>query len=244
MAIAHRGDGSNSGTSTQLSIAKASIAGLTDGDVAYILLHKDQASAGSSFSQATGTTGWTQLKENLWSSGGRNHGAALYRKVMTSVAGEPTNWQFDQTINDNWSAIAWAVSGANTTTPEDATTTEIAGQDSANPDPASITTVTANTIIYVAHGSTQLAGGISWGAPSGYTQAEAVMTAGNSAAQLAYKAETTTGAKNPGVFTNTSGDATAEYIVWTIAVAEAAATNTFTAYAAPAQAYGSAPGKS
>lgn len=220
MAIAHRGDTSNSGTGTQLSVARAGISGLADGDVVYVLCHKDQE-ATNTFVASTGTTGWTQLKQNLWSSGGRNHGAALFRKVMTSVSGEPANWQFETSYSDDWSIIAWAVSGADTSTPENGTIAENAGQNSVNPDPAAVTTTVASTIVYAMQGCTQFAGGITWGAPSGYTQAEAVMTAGNSAAQLCYKAESTAGSKDPGVFTNTSGDATGEYIVWTMAVAEA-----------------------
>lgn len=220
MAVARRASATATGTGTTPAVAKASLAGLADGDVVVITVHKDQASAGGSFS-AVGT-GWTKEAENLWSSGGRNHGAAVFRKVLTSVAGEPASWQFTSSVSDDWTIEAVAYSGVDNTTPIDAAIVGNAGVDNANPVPPAITLVTGGSMVVTMHASTQLAPSIVQGPPAGFTLATGVMGAGNSFVQMADRIEGTPGAKTYTAWQNTSGDASGEWIVWTLALRSAA----------------------
>lgn len=104
--------------------------GLQQDDVVYVFAsHTDAVLAGVSI---TSPVGWSTII-----SGGTNDGYAVFRKVMGASPDSSVDFNSDSSSTRGSAAIAIALRGVDTTTPEDAAATEAASLD-----PASITTVT------------------------------------------------------------------------------------------------------
>jgi hypothetical protein len=123
------------GTTPSVSVTS----GLSDGDVVYIALVQTGGTVASS-----GPSGFTQIISDTTFSNPR---ISVWRKVITDAAGEGTDWTFPASLAVAWGLRAIAVSGADTTTPEDVTPV-VATYASGNPRVASITPVTAGNVLW------------------------------------------------------------------------------------------------
>lgn len=211
---------------------------LQDDDVLYAIICKDwNAGAG-----AWACSGWTRLAEQS-TVPGRNFESAILRKVITSASGEPSTYTFTNGDSDsrNMCAIIIPVRGADTSTPEDATTTENAGTNNDNPDSPSITTNTDGALVIPVSclAAASNSGLVTWSAPTGYTIAG---PAQNSAGGLyteeagAYLVKASAGSTGAISWNNTANDSTAEWHTYTIAVKPATVSGVTLAIADVAQA--------
>jgi len=145
---------------------------LTNNEVVYAFCGQGD-DVGSAWASASGGT-WTQLA-NRESTSGADQALGVLRRVITDAAGEPSSYTFTRTGNsgtDNFVVVVLQVAGADTSTPEDATTTIDGGQDDTTPDNVDITTNTDNAMVLCAHLLSTFKGDWSQptaGAPSTYT---------------------------------------------------------------------------
>jgi len=95
---------------------------------------------GTGSAALTPPAGWTTINTGTHGDGSR---FGLFRIVASSL---PTTAAFTSSDATFVTAIAWWFSGANTTTPEDATTTIDTGAGPSNPTVPSITSVTDNSL--------------------------------------------------------------------------------------------------
>lgn len=127
----------------------------------------------------------------------------VFYKFMGSTPDTGVTWRGSGVATDAQAAGYFIVRGADFVTPFDVTST-VAGASSTNPDPASITTVTANALV-IAIAAQQVDTGISAG-PAGYSgfQVFGTLDTARIRAAGAYKLLGAAGAEDPGVFTSAS----------------------------------------
>lgn len=182
--------------------------GLQAGDVVYVFSGVTAATPVAS----TTPSGWTKVESTYDYSFVRTD---LYRKTMGGTPDTSVTIVGTTAADSSCAAVAIALRGVDTSTPEDATPT-YTGVNAANPDPASITTVTDGAYVLVFAASS--ANDTSVTVPSGYsnhvqiTQADTVY---HVTVAGATKLITTAGAENPGSWT---AFATGRYATWTVAV--------------------------
>lgn len=168
------------------------------------------------------TSGYTELAD-LYADDTDDTNLGVYRKIM---GGTPDSTVVGPNVGNGSKAMVVHVwTGADTTTPEDATTTTATGIDTQYPDPASITTATDNAVVVVVAGNPSQDDTVT--APSGYTNSIAVASTTGGAdcsAYMASKAVASAGAENPGAWGAMGGaDATWCWAAATVAIRPAAA---------------------
>ena len=217
---------------------------LANGDVLYAFIYRGTADLGASPDTISGfaCSGWTSLGFAQASAG--NDGAiGVLRKVITDAGSEPSSYTFTATGDTqptNPPAQAQCivqVRGADTATPEDATT-QVSAQvtNDFTPDNIDITTATATALVLAAHGASfgasEVSTGITFGAPSDYTLlgSGAVASNGTGAPRdvslaVAYRLPGSAGAQAIGSWTHSPDDATREGHTAAVAVKEAVASS-------------------
>ena len=160
-------------TATSLTITKPT--NLADNDVLYAEISRDNSDASDAI---TVPSGWVAIGSSEIDNG--TYTCGIYRKVISSAAGEPANYQWSWTSSEN--VVGWItrVTGADNTTPEDVTPSNNTGNSNA-PRCLSVTTVTANTLI-LAVGGMNSKGAPNWTAPSGMSEFFDIATFGGGAA--------------------------------------------------------------
>ncbi|MES3041869.1 MAG: hypothetical protein V4730_12065 [Pseudomonadota bacterium] len=111
--------------------------GLIQNDVVYVFVAANHASA-----IGTSSSGWTELRTPDLNSGVFDLRSQVLRKVMDVVPDLTIVLTNDGTTADSTAAVAYALRGVDTTTPEDATPTTVVDTTSDSPNSPSITTVT------------------------------------------------------------------------------------------------------
>lgn len=177
------------------------------------------------------SSGWTAISTFHAQAGFEDRAAQALRKVITDAGSEPSSYTFIVNGNnalENLVAHIIQVRGVNTTTPEDATTTELSdGLENDNtPDHISITTATDGALVLIYQiAVTALATweGYTAGAPSGYTTRGSDFhsegTGSNSVwLQAASLLTTTAGTYDPGVWTTTPDTAILDNILFSVAM--------------------------
>lgn len=184
-------------------------AGLAQGDVVYVVFSRCGAGGGGGGGTSSG--GWSQIGSSLQG----NLGSQVFRKVMgstpdTAIALNGPN----ASAGNSCSAIAIAYRGVDNLTPEDATPVS-ATAASADPDPPSITTTTANARVLAAFSTTVI--DVAWTAPTGYANTAAISSNDtfDTSTGIADKTVASAGAENPSVF---SGVLTSTWVAWSIAI--------------------------
>ena len=191
MAISHVNTSHSQTTGTNsLDITMPS--GLADGDVVLVGV-SCATNTDETLSENSGT--WTKLGEVYANDENRDTNFAVWLKVVTASQGTIT---ITCTSTANWAAVVTAYRGVDNSTPQDATAVFTSNKDSPDPDPGSITTVTANAKV-VAIGGNSLWNG-TWTVPSGYSESVEENGSFFASAILAAKTVVSPGAENPGIF--------------------------------------------
>lgn len=144
--------------STAANATTVTLGTISDGTIVYVAAQTGGAGAAA----LTPPAGWATINTGTHGDGSR---FGLFRIAASSL---PTTAAFTSSDATFVTAIAWWFSGANTTTPEDATTTRDTGAGPSNPTVPSITSVTDNSLhlIINANRTSQFGGGA---IPAGYT---------------------------------------------------------------------------
>lgn len=149
-----------------VGITIARPAGLADDDVLYCIITKDWSGGA-----AWALSGWTRVAEQN-TTAGRDGESAIMRKVISTASSEADEYTFTNGDSDPRDVIAlcFIVRGADTTTPEDVTTTESNGVDNDNPSSPSITPTTDGCLIIPVSClfAAQNSGYVTWAAPTNY----------------------------------------------------------------------------
>lgn len=169
------------------------------------------------------TAGYTELAD-LFSDDSRDAQLGVYRKVQ---GGTPdTTWVAagDGSASSGLAGGVIVLRGVDTSTPEDAATTTATGANSGEPDPPSITTVTANAWV-LAFGETGQDNAFSAG-PSGYSNfiSDAQLETNHACFGAATKLVASAGAENPGAFTHPDDNTSDAWCAVTVAVRPLVAT--------------------
>jgi len=173
-----------SAATTSVTVAKPT--GTVDGDVVYFVV--------STLGNATVTppTGLTFLREDANGTASSDSKIRTYRRV---ASGEPADYTFTFSTSDTHNVAIVAVQGADTTTPEDATTVGQANASSTSCVAPAITTASADTLLLFCGAASAAR---SWTPPAGMTEqvdvaagkaltvaAEAVAAAGSTGTRTA-----------------------------------------------------------
>lgn len=183
------------GNSASLTVDKPS--NLADNDV--VVLGVEQRDRGSDPALAP-PSGFTEEYEIRYAN---NVDVAMAYKVITDAASEPASYTYTSGEEENWTAAAGRVSGADTTDPTDVSGTDTG--DSSDPVAPSITTTIADTLL-LAQAGTDSQSAAPWSPPSGYTeewdlsQGTTFSTAGSGAT----KTQASAGASGTATFTTSS----------------------------------------
>lgn len=190
----------NSTTGTAISVSAP--AGTTAGDLSIVVIHSNQILSVTDNNGATPWTGDLEFKPNTIS----GHTISVFSRRI--VSGDPTTYNFTQTLTGRWSVIAVTFQNPNPITVYDVAP---AAGNSANTDTPgantiacpSITTLTGGAIHCVVGATDDAVGGVS-GTPSGYT---AEQTTADQPMQFADKVIATPSATGAQTFTfdTTSG---------------------------------------
>lgn len=206
---------------------------LQNDDVLYAFVAQGD-DLGTTFVSSSGGE-WTQLAFNA-SPSGNDRAFGVLRRVVTNAAGEPSSYQFTMSGNtggsDPFAAVVVQVRGADTTTPEDATTTVANVMDDFTPANVTITTVSSDVLVLIAHEAAGLVDTMSTkttGVPSGWSLVNSELFANgvNATEQLvtvASKTQASPDTVTPGSWTGTPDDAINDGT--TVAVAIKAAVTT------------------
>lgn len=205
------------GASLYVTIPKSALS-IQAGDVVVIIAGKPQRA--QTFSEVGSTSGWN-FAYNAYYDSTEKQTAMLAYKRISSPTSEPASWEFTRGPTesiDEWSAITLVLRGVETEI-EDAALTSSTGADDFTPDAPDITTVTDGALVLTCHytGARSDLSSSSAGAPSGFTLLPKAAQV-NSWLTVAYKTESSAGAKSYGVWTHSPDEATAEYQVFTIAI--------------------------
>jgi len=208
-------DSSIDQSSSATSVAPVKPTGLANGDVVLAWCWFGDATNGANADWSS-SDGFTRLLQQ-GSGSGIDRTGALFRKVITDAAGEPSTFTFshDQTA-DECSCIVIAFRDVDNSTPEDATTTQQFGANDSTPDSPAITTVTDGAMVVSMSGYTQTS--ISTVVqPSGFALAESFLGTDNSIA-LAYDIKDTAGDTGLLNWPNTGGGGGDEWGLMTAAL--------------------------
>lgn len=170
------------------ALSLTGITGLAQNDVVFVFQFLPRAAGGAT------PSGWTQIATVT----GSGHKAFAYRKVMGVTPDTSLTMTGTGNAGDASAAIAIALRGVNTTTPEDATATTAAASNLTNPDCPSITTVTNGAWVMAFAGSKQSDASVV--TPSGYSNTTSVLGTGtlrNAQLYAATKLVSTAGAEDP-----------------------------------------------
>ncbi len=148
-------------TATSLTITKPT--NLADNDVLYAEISRDNSDASDAI---TAPSGWTVLDSAEIDNG--TYTCGIYRKVISSAAGEPADYTWSWTSSEKVSGWITRVTGADNTTPEDVAPSNNTG-DSNAPRCLSVVTVTTNTLI-LAVGGMNSKGAPNWIAPTAMSE--------------------------------------------------------------------------
>lgn len=213
MAISLRGSASNASASANSNLTVTLPGGTAQNDVVYAAYGvNDQSNTDRNC--ATVTAGYTELAD-LFSNDTNDSNLGVYRKVQGSTP--------DSTVVFSGVGLAtWGIWGAvevltgvDTTTPEDATTTTATGINGAVPDPPSITTVTAGAWVIAIGACTHQSPTSGCTAPTNYTNLEDDWSnSGWGRIMMATRNITAAGAEDPGVFTLGGGVASGANDSW------------------------------
>jgi hypothetical protein len=189
--------------------------GLAQNDVVYVMVAS--SSTADQNVTATGVGTWAELAD-LYANDTTDVNMGVYRQVMG--ASPDSSVTLDGTSGSaNHAAIAVALRGVDTTTPEDAASTTAQTIDTGTPDNPAITTVTDHAWVLAFAGSSEP--DIATAAPAGYQdlRAEAVS---NIAAVFSRKKVDAAGVENPGSYGSIVGTGADSYCAVTVAVRPAA----------------------
>jgi hypothetical protein len=194
------------------------IATLAENDVVYVLCGTPRVAAGA----GTSSSGWTSIS-------GPHDNTSVRTQVFRKVMGATPDTSFVATgtanVSDGTIAVAIALRGVDTTTPEDATPVSKTDTASTNPDPSAIVTVTANAwvVVMAASASNDAAVII----PSGYGNGHSntVNDTRPISGSVATILEATAGSEDPPSWTSWN---TARWGAYTIAVRPASVSPTGT----------------
>jgi hypothetical protein len=212
MAISLVGTATANGADSSVALTLNLPAGLQENDVVWCFPINSEAIAIN-----TDSSGWTrtQIYNGTFPVLGR------FYKVMGAVP----DTTFVQTASGGSTAghsiVCFALRGVDTGTPEDAAL--VTGGNSTNdPDPGSVTTVTANAWVIAVAASSDASGDATVTEPSGYSNPISALGNGSGRDSMvagATKLVAAAGAEDPGAFTNwTTGD----WVSVTVAVRPAA----------------------
>lgn len=189
--------------------------GLAQDDVVYVAVASSSTADQNVTAAGVGT--WTELVD-LYANDTTDVNMGVYRQIMGATPDSSVT--LDGTSGAaNHAAIAVALRGVDTTTPEDATTTSAQTIDTGTPDNPAITTVTNDAWVLAFAASSEA--DIATAAPAGYQdlRAEALT---NIALVFSRKKVDTAGAENPGSYASIVGTGADSYCVATVAVRPAA----------------------
>lgn len=179
---------SSAGNATAGASTTVTTGSLADGLVVYALVFSGSSGSGN----ITSPAGWTELLQYTHAD---TYRTALFRLVTSSA---PTTHAFGRTSSNYIGASLWWFSGADTTTPEDATRTTNEGTGSTITYPA-ITTVTDNAFVIASYTD---AGGNGTSDPTGYT---GIGNDSSTVCHGAYVNKATAGSETPGTTTSSGG---------------------------------------
>lgn len=132
-------DSSQDSNSTSFTMTKPT--GVANDDLLVAVFNSDGASDPSS-----SPSGWT-AEANINTIAGNDSSVHAYYKVITNAAGEPATYQWDKASGETWYGTILRISGADTTTPMDATAVTSEPGNTSTPTSPSITTVTNNAML-------------------------------------------------------------------------------------------------
>lgn len=151
MAIALRGSPVTNRVGSSNTITINMPVGTTTDDVVYVIT---TAAATSDLDLVEDSGTWTELTgTDLYANDTEDTNIAVFRKVQGGSPDASVTFSGGGAINR--AGIAYAFSGVDTTTPEDATPTVATGIDSAEVNPPSIITATANAWVLVLGANTE-----------------------------------------------------------------------------------------
>lgn len=197
---------------TGITITKPT--GLQDDDILYVAIGRDYSK------QAFTCSGWTLLDE-AETTGGRDFGSYILRKVISDASSEPASYTFVtiDTGSRDMAAVMLIVRGGDTSTPEDATTTSSDGTNDDTPDSPTIITNTDGALVLpiclLVHNTS-----ITIVTPTSFTLADSENYEGGVSVNvgIAYATQASAGASGTNNWPNTGGSGGAEWHTYTVAV--------------------------
>lgn len=156
MALSLRGTASAIGTDATITLP----VGTAADDVVYVAF---MCAGTADANLAMITSGYTELVDR-YENDNTDTNFGVFRKIM---GGTPdSSAQVNTPAANSACAVCHVWTGADTTTPEDAATTQAGATNGGTPDPPSIVTVTANAVVLAIGGSSE--GDAVTNAPTGY----------------------------------------------------------------------------
>lgn len=214
MALSLRGT-AVSGTGAADPTCTLPVGTATD-DVVYFAVHTQH---NSDFDLSMITTGYTELAD-LFQDDTTDSSLGVFRKIMGAT---PDSTAQAETGAAFAVAVCMVWTGADTTTPEDATTTTAGAINGGTPNPPSITTVTANAIVLAIGGSSE-ADAVT-NPPTGYSNLVDLQS-GTANVMMSSKLVASPGAEDPGTYADVSGTTADAWTAATVAIRPAASTTT------------------
>ena len=198
-----------SNSATQVVLTKPVSPPLIDGDVVYVFVKNG---GGGTWSESTAT--FAKVREDTWIG---IHTIALFRKVITSAAGEPASWQFDTSVSATQVAgLLLVVRNADNTTPEDVTPTYVLDQNDAQPESPAITPTTDGCLILAY--CFQSNSTVTFVAPSGFALEETTGSTPNTFTAAASKLLPTAAPDGPYPWLTTGGAGGDDSLLYSVAV--------------------------
>lgn len=166
--------------------------GIAQNDVVIFAVHTDET---SNQDLSMITTGYTELAD-VYANDNFDTNLGVFRKIMGAT---PDSSAQAETGSATGLAVEHVWTGADTTTPEDATTTTVTKTNGSRADPPAITTVTADAVVIaICSSAYQQTGTLS--EPTGYSNLVDVGESVTGHVMMASKAKASPGAEDPGIF--------------------------------------------
>lgn len=220
MAITFVGSATGTGASASFNISLSGL-GLQQGDLVIVATGYVTV-GGANGNPGVSTSGYTEVAD-LFSDDGREAQFSVNYKLMGATPDTTVACNGSGSASLGAAGIAYALRGVDQTTPLDVTSTTATGIDSAVPDPPSITPTTSGSYVVITGCGTAANLDETVTHPTGYSNGVIVGSDPSTAVHVACASKAwTSGAEDPGAWTDWTTSTTDAWAAATMAIRPAA----------------------
>lgn len=217
MALSLRGTANASINGTS-KISVTLPVGVAENDVVYFAF---VIGSNSNLDLLLDTSGYTELVDIARTDDSLDVNLGVFRKIQSATPDSVVTASHQNNVDKAGCVHVWT--GADTTTPEDATSTTASGFNGGTANPPSITTVTTNAIVLAIGGSSEP--DTVTNPPTNYSNLDGALnsaTANPQAVWVSSRLIVSAGSENPGSYADISGDINDSWCAATVAIRPAA----------------------